>query len=115
MFLDMLEGLATAIYLAWALWLTAAGIGRSMNAKHWNVVARMHQELWPVAFPGIVWSAVDNFNDEPWMLIFNALSFIGWWAYRDWPDENPWKKRGRKAKETIVARGGKLVIVPASN
>lgn len=115
MFLDMLEGLASAIYLAWALWFTAAIFGSMLNVKHWRVAARMHQELWPFAFPGIVWSTVNSFNERPWFLIFNALSFVGWWLNRDWPDENPWKKRGRKAKETIVARGGKLVIVPASN
>ncbi len=115
MFLAWLEAFADATYLVWALWLMGASIGQSMNAKHWKIAARMHQGLWPFAFPGIVWSAVDNFNEQPWFLIFNALSFAGWWFYRDWPDENPWKKRGRKAKEAIVARGGKLVIVPASN
>ena len=63
---------------------------------------------------GIVHWAVQDWNgDSPWVILFDALNLFNWWYFRNWPDENRWKRRAKKAKEAVAVRAGRLVVVPA--
>jgi hypothetical protein len=83
----------------------------------WPVLARVHQEMWLLVPPGVGFAAMEAWQsaDRKWTIIFNALMLFNWWYYRNWPDENVWKRRGRKAKESVARAGARLIVVPATS
>ena len=73
---------------------------------------RIHQELWIAAPPGIAIGAVMTIHGTHWWtIIFNACTLYNWVLFRDWPDENIWKRRGRKLRDKVTVQDGKLVVV----
>lgn len=79
----------------------------------WRGMARVHQELWIVAPIGIAyWAVRDWHGSSPWQVFFDGLSLFNWWWYRNWPGDNHWKRRAKKAKEAVAVRAGRLVVVP---
>lgn len=79
----------------------------------------VHQKLWilvPVGLLSIAW----QIPDQPDLLtrVFATLSIsivaYTWWAFRNWPDENKWTKRGKRLAAKVAALRGKLVVVPAT-
>lgn len=98
---------ALIVYLAWL-------IRKTDRLEHiWRSQARIHQELWLVAPVGALSTAVQHWHSHtPWMVVFDVLTLFNWWNLRNWPDENRWKKRGKKAKEAVAVRAGRLVVVP---
>jgi hypothetical protein len=98
---------ALIVYIVWMLRKT------DRLEPIWRGQARIHQELWIVVPIGALSSALHHWHSHtPWMIIFDALTLYNWWNLRNWPEENRWKKRGKKAKEAIAVRAGRLVVVP---
>lgn len=122
--IEALEGAATIASTFWVLALCAAMIGRLAHEiggkdvldKVWRGMAQMHQEAWLFAPPGLLIAAVHHWHsdDQKWLFVFDALNLFNWWYYRNWPEDNHWKRRGKKAKEAIERRAGRLVVVPAT-
>lgn len=114
--------LATGIYLMWTLSLAVALMGSLLGMikpgsqlldAMWQAFARIHQELWIVVPPCIALAAVDHWHAHSWFGLFtDALTLFNWVHYRDWPDENRWKRRGRKLRDAVAERAGRLVVVP---
>jgi hypothetical protein len=116
-----LSALATIVFLTWTI-----SLGLALYLDMWcryvkasdrveklsRAAARVHQELWLFAPPGVLFAAVRDWHDQPWMLFFDALSLFNWWHFRNWPEDNHWKRRGKKAKEAVERRAGRLVVVP---
>ena len=79
----------------------------------WRSAARIHQELWIAAPVGALLGALDHWHSHtPWMIAFDALGLYNWWNLRNWPEDNHWKRRAKKAKEAVAVRAGRLVVVP---
>jgi hypothetical protein len=109
----------------WFLWSLAFCIGQTgelLNMKYdsrrlellWRAAGRVHQEVWIAVPPGVLLGTIHDWHSHtPWLVFFDALSLYVWWIYRDWPDENRWKRRGKKLKDAIAIRAGRLVVVPA--
>lgn len=115
-----MSALATTAFITWSLAL-AVGLYvqlLSMLAKGnllekiWRAAGRAHQELWLFASPGILIGTSSHLHHKPWMLIFDALSMFNWWYFRNWPEDNHWKRRGKKARDAVKVRAGRLVVVP---
>ena len=81
----------------------------------WRACGWMHQELWIAVPPGMLLATIQNWHGHtPWLVVFNAWSLYQWWTLRNWPDdENRWKRRGRKLKDAVAERAGRLVVVPS--
>jgi hypothetical protein len=75
-----------------------------------NTVGTVANNVWFLWSLGTIH---DWHSHTPWLVFFDALSLYTWWIYRDWPDENRWKRRGKKLKDAIAIRAGRLVVVPA--
>ena len=115
--------LGSWVWLSWTVALTAAMFGRVGYLAHpsglldavWRAFARLHQELWLFAAPGILVNAVESWHTsgEQWLLVAHGYALYVWWRFRDWPDDNHWRRRARKAREAIARRGARLVVVPA--
>jgi hypothetical protein len=81
----------------------------------WRAAAMIHQELWLFVAPGILLSAVQHWHSSNWYLVFfDMVSLRNWWHFRNWPEDNNWKRRAKKAKEAVERRAGRLVVVPAT-
>jgi hypothetical protein len=118
---DLIPMLAEAV---WLTWLTALTIGLMGQLVYliggspavdwtWRAAARIHQELWIAAPAGLFVAAIQVWRSpQSWMVLFAAANLWPWWYFRNWPDENRWKRRGRKLKDAVVARAGRLVVVP---
>lgn len=105
--------------LMWWVGLMVAKIAYSLSrdAAFTRFCVFMHQQLWigmPVALLLDVVLAPPAHNMLAPLVRAVLFAYIGWrwWRSRDWPDENPWKRRGRRLKEKVAARGAKLVVVP---
>jgi len=69
---------------------------------------------WLFAPPGILIGTIDHWHSpSSWRIFFDALSLFNWWTWRNWPEDNHWKRRGKRAKEAVARRGSRLVVVPA--
>jgi hypothetical protein len=115
--------IATAVTFMWSMTLVT-GVLSQMFTRFvrevdwvdalWHACARIHQELWLFVPPGILINTVHHWHSlSPWQIFFDALALYNWWTFRNWPEENHWKKRGKKAKEAVARRGSRLVVVPA--
>ncbi len=94
----------------------AVMLGYRSNRLHraLNAAARIHQELWLFAPAGLVVNAVIIWNGPvPWMIVFSAFGLLVWWQARKWPDDNVWKRRGKKLRDKVAVSAGRLVVVPA--
>jgi hypothetical protein len=117
---ELLIHLAGAIRVAWMLTFCGALIGsviatRPKAERLWRSLARAHQGLWLFALPGLLIAPVQNWHSSvPWLIVFDAINLWNWWHYRNWPDDNHWKRRAKKAKEAIQVRSGRLVVVPSA-
>jgi hypothetical protein len=122
--IKVLAVLAQMVSLCWQMALCAAMVGRLLSTissgggprmdRLWRAFARVHQELWIAAPPGLIAGAAGTWHSKySWMIISFAVALWQWWAYRDWPDENRWKRRGRKLKDAVAERAGRLVVVPS--
>lgn len=119
--MSALTTLASGVWLMWTLALSTglfAELWQLITARRWAgelraAAGRVHQELWILAPPGMLLGTVTHWHSHaPWLIVFDALSMWNWWVYRNWPDENRWKRRGRKLRDKVAQRGGKLVVVP---
>lgn len=119
------EILASVVTLMWSMHLAIGLVGQLFCLirpvpwveTFWRANARMHQELWLFVPPGVGLAAIEHCHsaDLKWLVLFDTLTLINWWRFRDWPDdENRWKRRGRKAKESVSRVGARLVVVPAT-
>src|SRR5262245_523848 len=80
----------------------------------WRSFARIHQEVWIVAPVGLLSMAVTDWRERDYFsLFFDAVNLWNWWNLRNWPEDNHWKRRAKKAKEAVAVRAGRLVVVPA--
>lgn len=103
------------------LWLWVAVMALVLQGgKLGTLFAFLHQELWIVG-PGVVlalpWNSAQpdtTAADRLLMTVLTAEHLWLWWSLRNWPDENKWTRRGRRLKEKVAARGGKLVVEPAT-
>lgn len=122
--IENLGALAIMVSIVWlwtycaAIVLTAVGAARNSEfSQTWGaILARCHQEMWLAAAPGIfVVSPVYSFHADghQWLLVFDALNAWVWWNARNWPDDNLWKRRGRRLAEKVAESAGRLVVVPA--
>jgi len=118
----MLLALADGVYLVWSLALAFGFVGRIVHTVNgsdrlgrlWQAAARVHQEAWLFAAPAMLIRISDHVDSIPWYLVIDLCGAWVWWTTRDWPDdENPWKRRGKRAKDAVTERAGRLVVVPA--
>jgi hypothetical protein len=118
--MNRLADVASAVVIPWSLALALGLVCEQVS----TVIARfttafrffafVYQELWIVAPPGILILAADNWHDHDYLgVAIYVLSLYNWWTFRNWPDENRWTRRGRKLKDAIVVRAGRLVVQPA--
>ena len=123
--MSALKFLAQWVYLSWLLVLVAGLVGQLLHLLNGRregarlevfhrACGRLHQELWLFAPPGLLLGVIHNFWSPgmQWHLIFDAINVYNWWAYRNWPEDNHWKRRAKKAKEAVAVRAGRLVVVP---
>jgi hypothetical protein len=120
--MDLIKILASGIYTMWSLSLAAALMGHLVsllkpNSQHldavWRSFARIHQELWIAVPPCVALAAVDHWHGHSYFGLFvDAMTLYNWARFKDWPDENRWKRRGRKLKDAVAERAGRLVVVP---
>lgn len=118
----VIKALASVVYMMWSLSLAFALLGWFISLIRpgsklldtaWRAFARIHQELWIVVPPCIALAAVDHWHDRNYFGLFtDALTLWNWVRLKDWPDENRWKRRGRKLKDAVAERAGRLVVVP---
>lgn len=118
--------LAGMVFMAWQ-WVfmvafTAdlfrqAGVKAERTAAVTRRFGRFHQELWLFAPPGLLIGTVEHFHTPglQWLVVIDAIWLFNWWHYRNWPDENRWKRRAKKAKDAVTVRAGRLVVVPAGS
>lgn len=121
---DLIRGLAYSALLAWqwayiaavVLWAWCKVVRPSDRLeKAWRLLARIHQELWPFAPAGFMVSVMDLWHGSyPWLIVIQAWALLTWWQARNWPEDNHWKRHGKKAKEAVQRRAGRLVVVPAA-
>lgn len=113
-------GIAAVVWLDWSLVLVSAQVTSIYCMFHeaptldlwWRAGARLHQELWILVAPCILLTAVDDWHARVWKVPLDAFGLLVWWNVRDWPDENRWRRRGRKLREAVTRRGARLVVVP---
>lgn len=114
--------LAQLMTINWQLISTTAIIGQlwslirpsKTTEQVWRGLARVHQELWLFAPPGLLLSTVRAWHsDRPWLIALYAWALLTWWGMRNWPEDNHWKRRAKKAKDAVARRGARLVVVPA--
>jgi hypothetical protein len=111
------------VSICWQLALTGGQMGefwcqivRSSDRleRFWRAAARIHQEAWLFAPPGFLILTVQAWHrNQSWTMLFYAYALYSWWKYRDWPEENHWKRRGKKVRDTVKVSAGRLVVVPA--
>lgn len=106
--------LTVAIWAHWARTIICLMRGGDAQAGLWRYAAAAHQELWLFALPGLLLSLSDHLRSGGWELVVDVLMLFSWWWYRNWPDENRWKRRGRKLKDAVAERAGRLVVIPAT-
>lgn len=121
---QVLTFLATWITSMWSMSLAIAMIGRlwcqikdqPFVEKLWRGFAWQHQQLWLFVPPGALIAATEHWHGQgqSWLVFFDALTLFNWWNFRNWPEDNHWKRRGKKAKEAVERRAGRLVVVPAT-
>lgn len=116
--------LAIWVSICWQLSLCAGQLGemwckdvRSSDRAErlWRAFARVHQEAWLFAPPGFLILTVQTWHEpgQSWFILFYAYALFSWWHSRNWPEDNHWKRRAKKAKEAVAVRAGRLVVVPA--
>jgi hypothetical protein len=82
--------------------------------RFWRAAARVHQEAWLFAPPGFLILTVQAWGlNRSWTIPFYAWSLFLWWKSRDWPEENQWKRRGKKMRDAVKVSAGRLIVVPA--
>lgn len=120
--IDALKIMATVAASTWSLAISFAVIVRIVHEisgnrrleNVWRSLARLHQELWLFAPPGLLAVLAENCGSGHWgVATLNVLTIGSWWYYRNWPEDNHWKRRAKKAKEAVERRAGRLVVVPA--
>ena len=66
--------------------------------------------------PGILFGTLRDWHSpSPWRIVFDALALWNWWHFRNWPDENRWTRRGRRARSAVARIGARLVVVPVGS
>jgi hypothetical protein len=119
----MMSILSGLVFVAMATWghitflYAAANLAAAVRQNEkLGIVAfrlgRVQQNLRPFALPGLILSATAVHN--PIDVITLTMALITWWLAKDWPDDDdPWKRRGKRALEAVKRQGSKLVVVPA--
>jgi hypothetical protein len=110
----LVSALAQITYTVWIMSLSCALLGSTVAPERiWRALAAVHQELWLFAPPGMLVGAIEAWNGSAkYLAAFSVLGAWNWWYFRNWPDENRWQRRSRKAKEAVAERAGRLVVVP---
>lgn len=107
---EMAYGVALVLHVAVLVGYRDDRLDRACAAA-----ARVHQELWLFAPVGVLFVTTEALDSpHPWTAVAGVGSLAIWWRARDWPDENIWKRRGRKLRDAVKARAGRLVVVPAA-
>jgi hypothetical protein len=103
------------------LWFWSLFLARNLPwwrspSKLRTVLIFLHQQLWIVGLGVSIPFVKDYPGDGFWARLWDLIVVAGvtglWWGSRNWPDENVWKRRGRRLKNKVSALGGKLVVVP---
>ena len=99
-----------AVLGALLLWV----VGRIREGRVLGSLVRIHQELWLFAPPGLFMDVYRDWAGRYWFgMFFSLFMFVNWWFLRNWPDDNAWKKRGRKLRDKVRAVAGRLKVSPA--
>lgn len=81
--------------------------------RFWRACGRVHQEVWLFVPPGLLALSAEAWSGHHWLIaLLLAPAPIVWWRSRNWPEDNHWKRRAKKAKEAVAVRAGRLVVVP---
>lgn len=123
-----MSGILSVFYVATAAWAwsVAAGIFVELtlifyprlatNATAMRLLTtavRIHQEAWIAAPVWPAWALIVAAQARDVSgIIWGPLFLFMWWRLRNWPSGNVWKRRGRKARERIAERAGRLTVVP---
>jgi hypothetical protein len=121
-FLDV-ANIAARVGAAWPPAIVLATFGHWLNpgARSTALFVRAHQELWilyplcPVGLSVTSWHAIvvgEQVAYNSIMMVASAAALWWWWAQRDWPDDNRWKRRAKRAAAAVRAVGHRLVVVP---
>jgi hypothetical protein len=79
-----------------------------------RALVRIHQELWLFAPVGLLALTYGDWAERNWFgMFFSLFNFALWWMLRNWPDDNIWKRRGKRALDRVRAVAGRLVVSPA--
>jgi hypothetical protein len=103
---------------AWLLSVFVALVLHRFGGDPGNVICRLfvrlHQELWLSAPVGLFALVYEDWAQRNWFgMFFSLFNFALWWALRNWPDDNIWKRRGKRALDKVRAVAGRLVVSPA--
>jgi hypothetical protein len=113
----MLQKLAYWVMIGWGTSSAFALLAHSFGVREGRLylaLVRMHRELWLFAPPGLLMNVYGDWAGRDWVGMFFALcSWVSWWILRNWPDDNIWKRRGKRALGRVRAVAGRLVVSPA--
>lgn len=108
------------VIVLWWLPLNVAFLGANrLPERVFRFCVWLHQEMWiavplPLLVFAVVMPGVQGWGDHLGGSLLVLILGVDWWYLRNWPDENKWTRRGRRLKEKVAARGGKLVVEPAT-
>lgn len=84
----------------------------TVMASVYRAAVRLHQELWIAAPVGVVGKLFEAEQAGAGDVGMAVLGVGAWWYLRNWPDDNVWKRRGRRLRERVVEHAGRLAVVP---
>jgi hypothetical protein len=105
-------------HAATTTWASACALAAILSLfrpdeQAWRFFAKCHQALWIFAPPGYLLSLIDNWNrHDVFGYLLTGFSFVFWWRSRNWPNDNEWKRRAKRAAEKVASLGHRLVVVP---
>lgn len=111
--------LLDALQWLYTFWIMGNAIAKLFQhvgpGKVYELAVRVHQEFWivaPIGWLSAVWEVATGPAGRSFMLLFHAIGAWIWWTDRNWPDDNIWKRRSKRAVESVKVSGSRLVVVP---
>lgn len=116
---ETVGAVAINVVLAWWLPLNLAYLWSGLPEQVYRFLVWIHQELWimvpvPLLAFAVIMPGVHGPSSRFGASLVVLLVGFDWWYLRNWPDENKWKRRGRRLKEKVAVRGGTLVVESAT-